>query len=133
VTGNTNLTEVIFRHNLTNGRLQDTPKIFNDKFTLLLLHYLNFQGYQISVVVQNDVALNDNSCTDISYKYSNTPIICSGILHFLRFYALLRCWPNAHTNNVSQILYHFRLSPQKCKFGILLYTYWHFLLKFTYI
>jgi hypothetical protein len=104
VTGNTNLIELTFTSQSDKWKVRGDTKNFNDKFTLILLQVLNYQRHQISIVVQYNVALNDNSCTDISYEYSNTPILCSSSLHFLRFCALLWCWPNAHTNNVSQIL-----------------------------
>jgi len=109
MTGNTNLIEAIFTSPSDKWKGQRTYQKFSMTNLLYFFYiFLIFQGYQISVVVQYNVVLNDNSCTDISYKYSNTPILCSGILHFLRIYALLWCWPNAHANNVSRILYHLR-------------------------
>lgn len=57
----------------------------------------------------------DNTYTDITYKHSKRPILCSCSLHFPICNALLRSLPSAHKYNLSQISRHFRWSPQKHK------------------
>ena len=55
----------------------------------------------------------------VKFKISNcskTPVLCSDILCFLRFYTLfIWFWPKAHKNNVYQILHHFYVFPTKTK------------------
>lgn len=94
MTGNTNLIEVTFTSQSDKWKVRGDTKNFNDKFTLILLHVLNFQRHQISVVVQYNVVLNDNSCTNISYEY---------ITH--QFYAQVVCifWDLMHFYGAGQM------------------------------
>ena len=91
---------------------------------------VHFKKHELIILKLCRATLNTQSSIStpqqpqISKQQSKTPILYSQNLFFPCFYALLiRSWPNTYTSNVSQILCHFRWSPQKCKIRVSLYIF----------